>query len=82
MRTTLASREDSVIDTFLEILTILEIFAEEDQPSTRTTKSLVCGGGNNITILKRIVKLLSSDQSTRVRNIRHEPCALPLCRLL
>ena len=38
---TLASREDSIVDTLLEILVVLTILAEEDQASTRATQRLV-----------------------------------------
>ena len=41
MGTTLAGREDSLVDTLLEVLGLIAILAEEDQASTRTTKSLV-----------------------------------------
>ena len=41
MGSTLASREDGVINALLEIFCILKILPEEDETSTRTTKSLV-----------------------------------------
>ena len=41
MGATLASREDSVVNTFLKIRRVLEVFPEEDKTGTGTTKSLV-----------------------------------------
>ena len=82
MRTTLTSRENGVIDTFLEVRSIREILAEEDQPCTRTTKCLVRGGSDNITIFEGVVQLLSCYQPTGMRNVRHKPGAFPLCYLL
>ena len=41
MGTTLASREDSVVNALLKIRRVLEVFPEEDETSTRTAKSLV-----------------------------------------
>lgn len=41
MGTTLASREDSIIDTLLEVLSIVTSPLEEDQTSTGTTEGLV-----------------------------------------
>ena len=38
---TLASREDRVINALLEVFRILEILPKEDETSTRTTESLV-----------------------------------------
>lgn len=41
MGSTLASREDRVINALLEVFRILEILPKEDETSTRTTESLV-----------------------------------------
>lgn len=38
---TLACREDRIVDTLLKILSLVAVLAEENQTSTRTTKSLV-----------------------------------------
>ena len=38
---TLASREDSIINALFKIRGVLEVFPEEDETGTRTTKSLV-----------------------------------------
>jgi hypothetical protein len=91
--TTLASREDSVVNALLKIRRVLEVFPEEDETSTRTTKSLVTvkimlkapmlrkrsvnirSGGNDVAVFERVVELLSSDETTGMGNICHEPCA-------
>lgn len=39
--TTLTSWEDSIIDTLLEVLSLLQILPEEDHPATGTTQRLV-----------------------------------------
>ena len=39
--TTLASREDSLVDALLEVLSLLGVFPEEDKTSTGTTECLV-----------------------------------------
>ena len=41
MGSTLASREDGVINALLEVFRILEILPEEDETSTRTAKSFM-----------------------------------------
>ena len=41
MRATLASREDCVVDTLLEVLVGLTVFPEEDQTCSWATKRLV-----------------------------------------
>jgi hypothetical protein len=43
MGTTLASREDSLIDTLFEIFGIFQVLPEEDETGTRTTEGLVAG---------------------------------------
>lgn len=75
MRSTLASRKNGIVDSLLEIRGILQVFPEEDQASTRTTECLMCGGGNNITVFKGAVEFLSSNETTGVGNVSHEPGA-------
>ena len=93
MGTTLTSREYSIVNTFLEIRRIHEVFPEEDETSTGTTKSFVTvkimlnaqmirkrsvnirSGGNNVAVFERVVEFLSSDKTTSMGNICHEPCA-------
>ena len=41
MGTTLAGREDSVIDTLFQICGLVAVLAEEDETSTRATEGLV-----------------------------------------
>ena len=41
MGTTLAGREDSLVDALLEIGGLLAVLAEEDEASTRATKGFV-----------------------------------------
>ena len=41
VRTTLACGEDSLVDTLFEILGILEVLPEEDQPCSWATERLV-----------------------------------------
>ena len=41
VRTTLAGRENGVVDALLEVLCVLEILAEEDETSTGATECLV-----------------------------------------
>lgn len=41
VRTTLASREDGIVDSLLEVLGVLDILAEEDEASSRATESFV-----------------------------------------
>lgn len=41
VRTTLAGWEDGFIDTLLKVLCVLEVFPEEDEPSSRTAERLV-----------------------------------------
>lgn len=41
VRATLASREDRIIDTLLEVLVVLTVFSEEDQTCSWATKRLV-----------------------------------------
>lgn len=42
---TLASRENGFIYTFLEVFGVLKIFAEEDETSTGTTKGFMAEKG-------------------------------------
>lgn len=41
VRTSLACGEDSLVDTLFKVLRVLEVFAEEDQTSTGTTKGFM-----------------------------------------
>lgn len=98
MGSTLASREDSVINALLEVFRILEILPEEDETSTRTTESLVAAimlapnkeifkrgarcRGDDITVFEGVVQLLRSNETTGVCNICHEPGAFPCSGLL
>lgn len=52
------------------------ILPEEDKTGTGTTEGLVSSSGNNIAVLKRVVQLLSSDETGSVGDIGHEPSAL------
>ena len=97
MGTTLASREDSIVDALLKIRRVIEVFSEEDETSTGTTKSFVTvkimlnapilhkssvnnkknirSGGNDVAVFEWVVELLSSDETTGMGNICHEPCS-------
>lgn len=76
MGTTLASREDGFINTLLEVGGIRTVLPEEDKTSTRASKGLVSGGGNDIAVLEGVVQLLSSNEAGCVGNVCHEPGAL------
>lgn len=91
---TLTSREHSIVDALLEVLIVLAVFPEEDHTCSGATKRLVTKwtqsrpkanawghsrcGGDNITILKRVVQFLRCDQPACVSDIRHHISALPV----
>lgn len=98
---TLASGEDSKVDTGLEVGSVLEVLPEEDQTSTGATESLVAvdkqtsvhatlwveglnsrRGGDDVTVLKGVVELLSSDETRGVSHVAHQPSTLPRGDLL
>jgi hypothetical protein len=81
MCSTLATGEDSIVDTLLEIRSFRMILPEEDQSSTGTTKRFVSSGGDDITILKGVVQLLSSNKTRGVSNIGHKPGSFFVCDL-
>lgn len=56
--TTLASGEDSHVDSALNIVSVLVVFAEEDQSSTGTTKSLVAAGGESLSESTDVIMIL------------------------
>ena len=73
----MAGGEDSIVDAFFKILGILEVLAEEDEASARTTKRLVRGSGDYIAVVERAVEDLCSDESRCVCHVAEEPCAFP-----
>ena len=81
MGTTLAGREDSLVDTLLEVLSVLQVLAEEDETSTRTTEGLVSRGSDNITVLEGVGKHLTSDKTASVGNISHQESVVLICGL-
>ena len=69
----LTSWENSLVDTLLQVLRVLQILPEENETSPGASKSLVSRGRDDITVIEWVIKLLSSDQSGRVCHIAHEP---------
>ncbi len=68
----MTSREDSIIDTLLEVRGVRVVLPEEDETSARATESLVSGSGNDVTVLERVVQLLCSDKARSVSDVTHE----------
>ena len=73
---TLASREDSVVDTLLKVLGLVGILPEEDETGTGPTKRLVRRGRDDIAVLERIGELASGNETTGVRNVCHKERAV------
>lgn len=74
--TSLDGGEDSLVDTALEILTLLDlgilVLAEEDQTGTGATEGLVGGGGDNIAVFEGRLGLLSGNETGDVGHVGHE----------
>lgn len=81
MGTTLASRENSIVDTLLKVRSIRAILPEEDETGTRATKRLMGRGSDDIAILERVVQFLSSNEAASVGDISHERSTLLVCDL-
>lgn len=77
--------EDSLVDTALEVLTLLDlgilVLAEEDQTSTGTTEGLVGGGGHNVAVLEGRFSLLASNKTGDVGHVSHEVGAVLVSNL-
>lgn len=72
VRATLVTWEDGGVDGAFKVVHLIDLclgvlasnpLAEEDQGTTRTTKTLVAGGGNDVGILEGARKNLGSDQA-------------------
>lgn len=74
--TTLACREDGIVNPLFEILGVLEILPEEDETGTGATQGLVGGGGNDVTVVEGAIELLGSNEAGGVGHITHEPSTL------
>ncbi len=72
MGASLTSREDSIINTLLEVRGVRVVLLEEDETSARTTESLMSGSGNDVTVLERAVQLPCSNQARSVSDVGHE----------
>lgn len=77
--------EDGLVDTALEVLTLLDlgvlVLAEEDQTGTGTTEGLVGGGGDNVAVLEGRVSLLASNKTRDVGHVAHEVGAVLVSNL-
>lgn len=79
VRTTLKSREDSVVDLLLHLGVL--VLAEEDETSTRTTEGLVGGGADKVTLVERVLLNLSRDETRDVGHVHEEVGALAVGNL-
>lgn len=83
--TSLDGGEDSLVDTALEVLTLLDlgilVLAEEDQSGTGTTEGLVGGGGDNVAVLEGRFSLLASNKTGNVGHVAHEVGAVLVSNL-
>jgi hypothetical protein len=79
--TTLAGRENSIVDTLLEILSLLTVLAEEDEAGTRAAEGLVSRRGDNVTVLEGIRELAGRDETRSVGDVGHEEGTVLVCDL-
>ena len=82
MGTALASGEDSIINTSLDVLRIGVISPEENEPSARSTKGLVGGSCDDIAVLEGVVQFLGGHKTASVSDIGHEPCIVLVANFL
>jgi hypothetical protein len=74
VRAILTNWRNRLVYAFLQVWCSRMIFPEEYKTCARTPKRLVRGGGDDITIQKRIVQFIGGDEATEVSYIPHDPC--------
>lgn len=67
VRSTLAGREDCIIDPCLDGGVF--IFSEKDETGTWTTEGLVSGGGDHITVFKGVILNLTGNETRDVGHL-------------
>ena len=75
-RTALGAREYSGVNALCQNCVV-----GQDQAAARTTKRLVGGGGNNVSIRHRVLVLTAGNQTGNVRHIDHQVSAVAMCDL-
>lgn len=68
--TSLASRENGLVDPLLEVGFL--VLSEEDHTGSGTTQGLVGGGGDYITVVERRALLTGGDETGDVGHVAHE----------
>ena len=60
---------------------VLEVLAHEDDTSAGTTKGLVCGAGDDVSVFNRIVEQTSGNESGWMCHVYHEYGSHTVCYL-
>lgn len=79
MRSTLASGEDSLVDSLLHVR--LLVLSEEDQTSSRASQSLVGRGADDVTVLERRILFPSGDETGDMGHVAQEVRAVAVGNL-